>query len=942
MVKSKRGTKSANSSSLLKNKLLFNIAFFLSLALFAAGQAVFFVSNTTVGILMSVIALVLGAAVYFKGDKLSLPEVAWGNVIPKVNLKRPEGKKIDKKARKETPSKIAWKLDSFKPIFFISIVGVVLALILAGLGQSYFRQAWNDASFVPGLSLLFVGAVIFAASFWPWFREGLKNIVLPFKTEMILFAAVMLLAAFMRVYHITSMPQGLFIDQGFVGYSALRIIHEGWRPGYISEIFLMAYSFTLYQVAFWFKVFGESETSLKLFYVFLSLSGLSLIYWTFRQLAGSRTALLTLFILAVMRWHIIFSRNAFPTIQVPLYAFATLGFLLYGLNHSKRWAFCVAGGFFGLGFYTYQGFKVVPILLAVYTIYECFADWGRIKKNWKNISLFLLIGVVITSFIISDRLTGKNLEGRETQLSIFAKMKDEHSAKPFWTGLARTSLMFNRQGDPNPRHNLQDYKMLDDVSGVLLVLGLIYGFVHIKRRKYFYAVAGFFIMSLLGTLSIDAAHANRLLALTPFMAFLIATPIMAIWARVLKFAGPKAEWIFLMILTPFLWVMIYQNFDVYFNKQGKSIASWHEYAARETNIGRRIAQNGDAFDYLIAPPFMGYHTINFLGYKHLDRLHSMIFPEALISHPTDSSRGVYFAIEDERPAVLAMLKSFYPQAIEEPLIDPEGSKAVYFLKVPADQLKTVLGLKAVFDRPVDGVREMQIDQFPNGLPKGPYKATLTGNLYVEQSDDYRWSFSGNTHVVLSIGHQLASSTAYRHLDKGYHPIKIQLTVAGSDVPVLKIQEQHYAGMPTVLKSGHFNSLPVPRGLKGSYYRNTLWDKEKPFAVQWDPIVDYADGNEMPVGPIYAIHWTGTILADQSGTYQFFVQTRAMAGLKIDGKTWFDPGTGVQGRGVLKAGVHTIDVYYVNPSNGFPYFALNWVKPDKTTQVIPNSAFGEIP
>jgi hypothetical protein len=945
MVKLKRENKSANAPSLLKKKMGFNISFYLAIALFVAGQIAFFVSSPAVGIFLSIFAVALGVVIYAKGDRFSLPEVAWGQVLPKVDLDlhlpsiSPKNKKIKKEV---SPSKVLWKLDAFKPIYSISVVGVALSFVLAGAGQAFFRQAGNDSTLVVGGWLFIIASVLFVASLWPWFREGLKTIPLSFKTEMIALGAILVLALFLRVYHIASMPQGLFIDQGFVGYSALRILHEGYRPWYISEIFLMAYSFAVYLVAFWFKIFGAGEITLKLFYVFLSMLGLPLIYWTFRQLAGVRAALITLFVLAVMRWHIIFSRNAFPTIQVPLYVFGTLAFLLYGINNGKKWAFAVAGLFFALGFYTYQGFKVTPVLLLVYAIYEACADWKRVKRNWKKIVGFLVVAFVITAPILYDWTANKNFGDRESQLSVFSKIRAEHSIKPFWEGLVRTSLMFNRQGDPNPRHNLQDYRMLDDVSGALFILGLVYGIFHIKRRKYFYAVMGFFVMSLLCILTIDPAHANRLLALTPFLAFLIATPISVVWGRVLRFAGPKAEWVFLLILAPFLWMMVSQNFDVYFNKQANNIACWHEYAARETNIGRRIAQYGTAYDYLIAPPFMGYHTINFLGYKELNQIHSMIFPDALISHPSDSSRGAYFAVEDDRPAVLAMLKSFYPDAIEEPLIDPDGGKALYFLKVPPDQLKKVLGLKAVFDRPVNGVREMQIDQFPNGLPKGPYRVTLTGNLYIDQTDGYQWTFGGNVRPTLWIGHQLASVAGYQHLDKGYHPLKIQLNVSDGEVPALTIQERHYLGMPTALTSGYFNTLPTPRGLKGSYYRDALWDKAKPFEVQWDPIIDYADGNEFPVGPIYSIHWTGTLLADQSGNYEIYIQTRASAGLKIDGKTWFNTGSAPRGKSYLKAGPHSIDIYYSNPAGGFPYFALYWLKPDGTSQVIPNSAFGAIP
>jgi uncharacterized membrane protein len=74
-----------------------------------------------------------------------------------------------------------------------------------------------------------------------------------------------------------------------------------------------------YQLAFWFKIFGESETSLKLFYVFLSMGGLPLIYWTFGNWQVPCGAFNPLLILAIMRWHIIFSRNAFRPFKSALY-----------------------------------------------------------------------------------------------------------------------------------------------------------------------------------------------------------------------------------------------------------------------------------------------------------------------------------------------------------------------------------------------------------------------------------------------------------------------------------------------------------------------------------------------------------------------------------------------------------------------------------------------
>ena len=939
MVKRKLHLKLIPPTLQVRNNIFLNISFFLSIVLFVAGQVVFFYFKSIIGIVLSVLGAALSTFIYFKGRDISLPNLTSGNVAMKFVKK---SAKNSKTIKKPIVFEFSANLDEFKPVFLISAVGFILSFVLAGIGQSYLRQDWEGSSLVPGCWYFFFAAILFVVSFWPWFRERLKGVPLSLKTEMIILVSILTLALFLRVYHITSMPQGLFTDQGFVGYSALRIIHEGWRPFYIPEIYLMAYSFTIYQLAFWFKVFGESETSLKIFYVFLSMVGLPLIYWTFRQLAGVRVALLTLFILAIMRWHIIFSRNAFPTIQVPLYVFGTLAFLIYGINNGKKWAFFLAGLFFSLGFYTYQGFKIAPLLLLVYAIYEVCTNWEKIKKNRLNITGFLVLSLLITSPILHDMISTKSLGSRESELSIISKIQQEHSIKPFLEVLTKTALMFNRHGDRMPRHNLQDYQMLDDVSAVLFILGLAYGIVHIKRRKYFYAVIGFFVTSLLCILTTDPAHANRLLALTPFLAFLIATPIVVVWGWLLRFWGSKVEWLFILFLTPFLWVMVSENFDIYFNKQANSDTSWWEYDARETDVGRKINQYGDTYEYYLSPDLTSEQTISFLGYKQLSHIHNMAFPEALVSHLSDSSRGIYFAIDGDRPEIVEMLKSLYPEAIDEPLLDLKENKALYFLEISPDQLKKVLGLKAVFDRSVNGVQAMQITNFPDGLPVGPYRVTLTGNLFVDQTEDYRWSFSGTVLPRLWIGHRLISSAIYQHLDKGYHPIQIQLTAKTSEIPILTIKEQTHSYLPVVLKAGSFNSFPAPRGLKGSYYGNSLWDKGKPSEVQWDPLIDFGDGKEMPITPVYSIHWNGKFFTDQTGKYQIFIQTGSIAGLKIDGRSWFELGKSLQGNGYLKAGVHAIDVYCVNTNRQFLPLTLSWVKPDGYTEVIPNSVFGEIP
>src|SRR5208282_1229908 len=126
---------------------------------------------------------------------------------------------------------------------------------------------------------------------------------------------------------------------------ALRLLHENLKPPFMLPQFAANPSYLVYLLAFWFRWLSPTQVNLFLFYVLFALAALPLVYWTFRQLAGPRAALLTLFFISIMRWHMVFSRIGFRGIQVPFYMFGTLAFMLYGLKRKKRWAFFVAALF---------------------------------------------------------------------------------------------------------------------------------------------------------------------------------------------------------------------------------------------------------------------------------------------------------------------------------------------------------------------------------------------------------------------------------------------------------------------------------------------------------------------------------------------------------------------------------------------------------------------
>ena len=969
-----------------------NILYAVLALVFLVGQVFVLKGYFVAGLAFSLLSLGPALLVYLGG-------LASSGGGPVSLLKRPVARPVPARKSKAPQKTVPHFLSAPPRISFAWTVpgllrglGAISALILVGVGQSYMLQQGDGSTLWKGIWFFLAASILFIASLWPWMREGLRNIPMPSSLEGALLALILVIAVFLRVYHIENIPSGLFIDQGYEGIAALRILHEGWRPFYVEDIF-HAYSLALFQLALWFKIFGPGEVSLKLFYAFLGLLGLPLVYWTFRQLAGTRVALLSLFVLAVMRWNYLFSRDGFPTVQMSLYMFGTMAFLIYAVqgkrasekpffqkasigaavffvlgvlpfaffsflymlkqfhaplailavvltlavlaglaymvkiskNRESLISMLIAAGFFVAGAYTYQAYKAFPLLVLLYGLYEIVTNFKMVKSLWKETAVFAGLSIVLCLPVVF------NPNSREGELIV-------HSFRQFLEVLGRTAIMFNRQGDPNSRHNLQDYRMLDDISAALFVLGIAYSLFRVWRRKYFYVLIGFLVMCLPCVLSIDAAHANRLFALTPFIAFLVVAPLSALWGRVKRLWGTPGEWIFLVLMVPFLWGMTRQNFNVYFHQQANNQACWSEYSARETSVGRMVAKYGDAYDYFITPRSFNYFTINFLGYTQQDHLHPLNLPDALISHTKDTSRGLLYTTDESRPGIFETVKSIYPGGASDILVDTQGNTAEYFYRVPAEELAKVRGLTARFDREVGGKREEQITQFPSGLPAGPYHATLTGRLYVDSSGNYQWQAKADFPVKFKVGTG-RSASLFKALIKGYYPVKVDIDVPAGAPPNLLIKQIKEKGTLGLLDAGSFDSLPPAKGLKGSFFMEPKWDGE-PYSTEYDPVINYTNGNDF-TSATRAVHWSGHFKVAEAGIYQFSIQTDSQSELKIDGKT-LGP-SGLQSQGIdLTAGVHDLDVYGWRPGSYVSEFSLYWIKPGGKREVMPNAVFTEAP
>ncbi len=668
-------------------------------------------------------------------------------------------------------------------------------MVLAALAGQFFL-AQPDKPWTLWIGLLFYGAALGMLG-----RQGRpsagKTPALSPVWEGVFLVLILALAYFLRIVRIDSLPAGMHTDQGLIGQCALRILHDGWRP--FGEVFdyEVPEVVLFYQMAGWFGLVGSSYYTFHLFFALLSLASFPLIYWTFRQWAGSRVALLSLFILASMRWNWIMTRNGYPSIQVPFYLFGALAFWVYWRKSRKPWAWALSALFTGVGFYTYQAFKIVPLLMGFFAVDEYSHEK---KKSSKPFLLYFLLVLITILPLLGVMAQKGSLGHREADLFIGTRILEEKSLKPLWDVWTGTAQMFNRQGDGNPRHNIPGHRMLDDITGVLFILGL--GLLWRRRKEpgAFYPLIGFSSMLLTGLLSSDPAHANRLVSLTPFVALFAGTALEWAWtSSQAAFKSPFARRSLPFLILAFI---LAQNAFTYFGLQASDPQCQNAFGPEQNEIGREIETsfqyNPGHYRYFITPFYFKNHTVTFLSEPARRDVLEFNLDEWVQGKVLADKPAVLF-LERLKSGVIGFLKTRFPGL--EATIDSTDSDEIVTLSLDPRQLRTLepwdRGLKGVYIQSADWNSppvKVKIDPVLNFISKfdfpfvqpPPFCIRWTGAILAPQSGKYIFQVLTTDQAQLWLDGKPVAFHKPFPLRAGTHSLRLDFEKDQGDVMVLHL------------------------------------------------------------------------------------------------------------------------------------------------------------
>lgn len=382
--------------------------------------------------------------------------------------------------------------------------------------------------------------------------------------SLMLLSIVLAIAAWLRFWRIETIPPGFHFDEAFEGLEAWRILTEpSYRPIFLTGNFgvppLNAYANALTFALF--QAFGgeAGPTAMRVTAGIFGLLGILALYALSAELRrlDARYGQLSLYLpllaaasLAVMRWHIHFSRMGIEPVIVPLIWAASLWLLLVAWR-TGRWAAYVGTGLaVAAGMYAYQGAWIIPFLVAaaalhlLVTVYPSRradpAQWTRRVTGLAIAGAFAVLCVLPLAWFF--RQHPDLLFLRPAQLAIVGETGSpaDSSLADNVSSTVKMFAPFGAVGDLDPRRNLPGAPVLNVWQAVVFYIGLAVAVLRVRRPAYSIAVLGLVGLLLPGVFSEYAPHFHRVLGASAPVALICGIGLDWLWQRVAVLGAASA------------------------------------------------------------------------------------------------------------------------------------------------------------------------------------------------------------------------------------------------------------------------------------------------------------------------------------------------------------------------------------------------------------------
>ncbi|MBI2019383.1 glycosyltransferase family 39 protein [Candidatus Daviesbacteria bacterium] len=458
------------------------------------------------------------------------------------------------------------------------------------------------------------------------------------KKTTILLLGLLLIAFVLRFYKIDQIPKSMYGDGMTAVYDAWSIFKTAHdqKGNFLPLVFELGGGRPagyIYATVPFAALFGPTALASQMVSVLSGIGIVLLLFLIGRQLFSEKIGLSIAAVSALNPWELSMSRGPYESHFALFLTLLGVYAFIKGFRH-KYW-FLLWGLTFGLASQTYGSYRLTIPLFTILLLIWILCHSERLAKNLtirsftafrmttKDIILFLSLGVVILSTILSAYLTISKGQGdRFDILNIFKnpavrsqisqKVKADrlvdtsspafsytfHNPPLELAGLLAENYFSNFfpeflfiKGDGEPRHNPAEIGGMFWIDFVLIILGIV--FLYKKDKRLLLLLAGWALIAPIPTSLVGSAHALRSSLLLPPLIILAGLGLYKLLTTRKSNKISAAALTILALLFIFQFGIFLDKF--YFVAPRKNTKSW-SYPAKKASAF--ALQNKDKFDYV--------------------------------------------------------------------------------------------------------------------------------------------------------------------------------------------------------------------------------------------------------------------------------------------------------------------------------------------------------
>jgi len=420
----------------------------------------------------------------------------------------------------------------------------------------------------------------------------------------------------LRLWTIWSPDGGLPWDAAYKGLDGIAIREFGERPIYL-DWNAGREAMVAYLVAASQSLFGYSVFSVRIVMALAGCLTLPFFYLLSKNIFGRYFALLSTFLLAFSRWHIIHSRYSVRVVLFPLFELVTLYLVLRALKSGKSAWMILAGIIGGLGFYTYIAYRIFPVILLAFILDQTIRT--KLRLQWKGIVFGLLLSAAIVAPLAIYSIDhAERFRNRMERTAVWNE--PGNVATPVMRVLESTKAtlaMFTFKGDSIAKHNVDGKQMLSSFVTGFFLLGILITLVNIRKPFAMFLLVYLLLSLLPGFLTVQAPQSSRTLGSVIPATFLVTVGLISALRIVRTTVSGLARPVLIIVLCGCAFTGVNDSLLRYpemLDALSPSDSSTYGTDRDQYEIAQFLNQLGPAYDVYLSPQLFFHSTIEYLTY----------------------------------------------------------------------------------------------------------------------------------------------------------------------------------------------------------------------------------------------------------------------------------------------------------------------------------------